>query len=684
MLWFQKTNKLVPKLKKEELLLNVSSDLILILDSHHRVLETNNQVETFFNFSNKEIIGKKLTELPFLSPESNRNEQLFSYLNGDLKTFELEVDVLDRYKNKQVFSARLARDEETTVLELKDTSILQKEHNDERSGLDFLSEASVKLIELLSEKDIYQYVANQLSKLVPRSCVLVNAQTSSTIITTVATAVSDPVFLRGYKVIGGDPVGRVFEINQKATFTLNRGKLVRLKGGISELTFKQIPKPIAILAEKAAGIKGIFSIGFFWKGELFGSAAILTLEEMELPPNSGVIETFINLASVALQRRRMEDQLKLTIEALDQEKKKLSEEKDKLDIILHSIGDGVFVVNDQLKIIHINETAVQMTGFSGVVNKNFKDAFAFIDEKTGKPADFIEECLKNKTVKKITGKLALKVDQALIPVDITAAPLSKEDKGSGCVVVFRDVAKERQVDKAKTEFVSLASHQLRSPLAAINWNTELLIKHAAGLKDEEKEYLKEVARSSSRMGDLVKSLLNVSRIELGTFVVVPKPTSLVEIIESLFKELELLIKQKQIKLVRQLKYTKETMVDPILIRIVFQNLLTNAVKYSQKSGHIDVKLESDDKNWLFTVTDHGVGIPQDQQSQIFTKLFRADNVRLKEIEGNGLGLYIVKSIVETAGGQIWFQSKENKGSSFFVKMPLSGMIKREGSKALDE
>jgi two-component system sensor histidine kinase VicK len=122
--------------------------------------------------------------------------------------------------------------------------------------------------------------------------------------------------------------------------------------------------------------------------------------------------------------------------------------------------------------------------------------------------------------------------------------------------------------------------------------------------------------------------------------------------------------------------------DQKLIRIIFQNFLSNSVKYTQEGGMIQVEIAIRDKNLLIRVQDNGYGIPKSQHDKIFQKLFRADNVRQKDTEGTGLGIYIVKAIVENSGGKIWFESEENKGTAFSVLLPLSGMPRKVGVKGL--
>lgn len=242
------------------------------------------------------------------------------------------------------------------------------------------------------------------------------------------------------------------------------------------------------------------------------------------------------------------------------------------------------------------------------------------------------------------------------------------------------------VDKAKTEFVSLASHQLRTPLSAINWYTEMLLAGDAGkITDDQRGFLDQIAQSNKRMVALVSSLLNVSRIDLGTFAVDPVPTNFTQVADSVLSELAPQIGEK--KLIINKNYDPQLPLipaDPKLLRIILQNLLSNAVKYTAEGSiTLTIKQLVKEQRVLMSVADTGFGIPAEAQAKIFSKLYRADNARARDADGNGLGLYIVKSIVEQSDGKVWFVSKENQGTTFYVTLPLSGMQKKEGSKALD-
>lgn len=368
----------------------------------------------------------------------------------------------------------------------------------------------------------------------------------------------------------------------------------------------------------------------------------------------------------------------------------LEEEKDKTKAILYGIADGVFAVDKDLKITMFNQGASDISGYSAkeAIGKKYDQVLKFSNEKTGKPeSQFIEETISKGEINKMPNYTVLTCkDHEQVPVADSSAPLKNQDGNViGCVVVFTDVTRERAVDKAKSEFVSLASHQLKTPLSTINWYVEMILDGDAGkLNKGQEEFVREVYKSNQRMVGLVNALLNVSRIELGTLSVDPKPTNLVDLAKDVVDELEPRIHQKkQHLLINCEKDLPRVNVDPKLMRIVFQNLLSNAVKYTSDKGKIDLSLTKDNSNLLFKVKDSGYGIPRGQQSHIFTKLFRADNIKEKETDGTGLGLYIVKSIIDEYGGRIWFESVENKGTTFNVTVPLTGMKEKAGLKRLE-
>jgi signal transduction histidine kinase len=267
---------------------------------------------------------------------------------------------------------------------------------------------------------------------------------------------------------------------------------------------------------------------------------------------------------------------------------------------------------------------------------------------------------------------------------MTAAPYLINNRPAGVVTTIRDISQQAAIDKAKDEFVSLASHQLRTPLSTISWYLEMVLGGDVGkVTDEQKKYLNEVFAANQRMVTLVNSLLNVSRIDLGTFAIEPQPTDLKVTVANVLTELSSQIQTKQMKIVTDfVEGLKLYNADPKLMHIIFQNLISNAVKYTPAKGQVVITITSGHDKLLITVADNGYGIPKNQQAKIFTKLFRADNAIAKDTDGTGLGLYLIKAIVEEAGGTISFTSQENEGTTFVIKLPLTGMKRRTGTKGL--
>lgn len=246
--------------------------------------------------------------------------------------------------------------------------------------------------------------------------------------------------------------------------------------------------------------------------------------------------------------------------------------------------------------------------------------------------------------------------------------------------------KLRALDLAKDEFVSIASHQLRTPLTALRGYVGMLLDGDAGpINTKQSEYLTEIKKANDRMINLIMALLNVSRIDLGVFVVEPEPVNLEKVAESTLKESEIRVNDKNLAIITNFgKDLPMINADLNIIRMIFQNLLSNAVKYTPSGGKISLSIKKDDQNILISIADTGCGISKSVQSKIFTKMFRADNARVKDPEGTGLGLYIIKETIEKTGGKIWFESLgENKGATFYVTIPLEGMKKKLGTKRLE-
>jgi PAS domain S-box-containing protein len=235
-----------------------------------------------------------------------------------------------------------------------------------------------------------------------------------------------------------------------------------------------------------------------------------------------------------------------------------------------------------------------------------------------------------------------------------------------------DITRQKQVETAKSEFVSLASHQLRTPIAGIKWGAELLQMDAKDtLNERQQRYIERLLLGARRMAVLIDDFLRVSRFELGTFHPEYTEVDFKSTIEEVLSELSERIVQK--KLTIETKYLGDRQTfrsDANLLRMIATNLISNAVKYTKESGEVHIGVWTTADDITFAVADNGIGVPAAEQERIFEKLFRASNAVRNVPDGTGLGLYIVSEAVEVLHGKASFTSAEGKGSTFEIKLPL--------------
>ena len=387
---------------------------------------------------------------------------------------------------------------------------------------------------------------------------------------------------------------------------------------------------------------------------------------------------------------------------LERRLRKEAQEKVKDEALLSSIGEGVIVTDEKAMVTFINHQTEVLLGWHPETVLG-KDIFSLlvVRDKNRRTLPYarcaIGEALKSG--KRITNSSYYYVnsDGTEFPVAITSSPVILDQKVIGAITVFRDITKEKEVDRVKSEFVSLASHQLRTPLSTINWYAETLLKGKGEVvSDRQKNYIDQIYGASRRMVKLVHDLLNVSRLELGTFGLEPEPIKLGKFMHEMIEEMTVQIKERKLKIVE--RYDRSVPTAPIdrqWAHTVFQNILTNAIKYTPPGGTITVEVVYWGTGcipWapegapcgpliLCAITDTGYGIPKEDQSKVFTKFFRADNVKEQEQDGTGLGLYMVKSLLALVKGAIWFESpgrplsgegigKRRKGTTFYVSIPV--------------
>lgn len=354
-------------------------------------------------------------------------------------------------------------------------------------------------------------------------------------------------------------------------------------------------------------------------------------------------------------------------------------ERAKTEALIASMGDGLVACDKNGIITVANKKAEEISGYSieESVGKPYYSIWKLVDEN-GNILPREKRIMEQALLKKIVIDIPMSAHLSILKKDGTSFPLSGilspivvDGKVDGVIVTFRDVTKEIEIDKMKTEFVSLASHQLRTPSTAIKWFSEMLLGGEVGkLNKKQSQYLQEVYRGNERMITLINNLLSISRIESGKISVEKKMVNFKKIVEDVAKEQDAeIVKRKHKFIIKQVEKLSEISTDPILVRMIVQNFISNAIKYTPNKGEIICEIKKNGSKILFSVKDNGVGIPEKEQKRIFEKLFRASNSLELDREGNGLGLYIVKKIAETLGGRVWFESEPEKGTTFYFELP---------------
>ncbi len=346
--------------------------------------------------------------------------------------------------------------------------------------------------------------------------------------------------------------------------------------------------------------------------------------------------------------------------------------------IIGAISDGVVACDAKGKIILFNRVMSELTGWSAAeaIGQPHRKVLVFVRENSNRSAeDFMIQAIKrDKTTPLANHLIIIRRDGTRLPIAGGASPIfSESGKVWGCVGVFRDVTRDREIDLAKTEFVSLASHQLRGPLTALNWYGEMLSADVSNFSPDQKNYLKEIVLGSQRMAKLINSLLEVSRLELGTMAIKPENVRLPALTDEIIRQFQPALSAKSLSVNKIYDPAlPEIKIDASVYNHVLQNLISNAVKYTSPRGKITVRLSPANHRIVLSVSDTGCGISISDQDDMFVKLFRGHNAIKMDPAGQGLGLYITKKMVDRTGGKIWFTSKENQGSTFFVSWPLRG------------
>lgn len=362
-------------------------------------------------------------------------------------------------------------------------------------------------------------------------------------------------------------------------------------------------------------------------------------------------------------------------------------EKEKFSSIFQNITEGIIVFSEDRRISLLNPFSEKILGWKReeLINKKYFEVLKFLTKKNEEKKNI---CQKLNDKECPIEKAVLTKQQVSIPENIflvnkygneieisgSIFPFVSKDGVSSFALVFRDVTSEKEIERMKSEFISITSHQLRTPLSSIRWYVEMLLAGDAGpLKEKQKEFLEDIHDSTITAIGLINNLLDVQRIESGRMTISMEDVSVVDIAKQVISDLTPIALAANAKIIAEFEENlPKIKADPKKLVQVFSNIISNAIQYNKGRGPIIVKVKKTNKDIIFSCKDNGIGIPKEEQRYIFKKFYRASNTAGVGTPGSGIGLYICRVYTEQMNGKIWFESKGvNKGTTFYVSLPIA-------------
>ncbi len=391
---------------------------------------------------------------------------------------------------------------------------------------------------------------------------------------------------------------------------------------------------------------------------------------------------FYNISEARNLRSEMEEKIRIRtkdiedsrvallnmLEDTEEARARVEEEKVKTETIFTNFVDGLLVFNLNQELNLINSEAEKFLDIKGekFIGKDFSEL------KKVKNLESLFSILGNDMKEMFRQELIISPDLIL---EVTSVFITAGKKKISFLVILHDVTRERFIEDLKSQFVTVAAHQLRTPLSIIKWGLGMLLGGDVGkISKDQKDLLGKTFQTNERMIKLVNDLLNVSKIEEGRYLYQPKTIDMERLIKQICASSQEMTEKKKIDLAVEIdgnKDKKTIKADEEKITLAIKNLLDNAISYTEEKGKVTIKLSKEKDKIHVSVSDTGVGIPAKQQDRVFSKFFRGSNVVKMETDGTGLGLFIAKNIIEAHGGTISFKSKEGEGTTFFIVLPVA-------------
>lgn len=392
----------------------------------------------------------------------------------------------------------------------------------------------------------------------------------------------------------------------------------------------------------------------------------------------GVMRNIVDRKQIVKDLENAKMAAQNVLEDLQIEKERMAEAKAKDEALLGSIGEGLFAVDPDGKVIIVNKMTEKLLGFTAaeLLGKILTEV-SFLEDEQGNRISGAQrpEMLAGNSLDKtakITSYYAVRKDGTKIPVSITATPVFLNEKMIGTIIVFRDITREKEIEKLRVDFLSLASHQLRTPLSGTKWLIETIRKGVIGeLNSKQKEYLGSIYQINERMIRLVSDMLNVLMLEDGIAEIKKQEISVAKLYEELFLMMEPASQNRGIALRNALKNQSAFFIqsDFQILRSILECFVSNAISYSKDGQEVVLDAKEEPAAAVFFVKDNGIGIPEEEQVKISERFYRASNAKAFKPDGTGLGLYIAFLLAQKIGGKISFESKEKKGTTFYLRIP---------------
>ena len=600
--------------QKYKSLFNKSSDAIVLIDHQGIILELNEKIEEIIGYEKAEIRGKNFFGLPFLSEEGKITAmKYFNLRNTGIDIPTYELEFIK--KNGQILFGEI----NATIIELSDGS-----------------KCDLVVIRDITERKI----ANDALKESEERWKSLIKNSPDTILT-----------------VDGD--GKILFINRIAP-----NQSLEEFIGVSVYSFISPDQ-----SEKYKQfLERTFKTGEINANEFFGIDGKWYISRFVPIMKDGQIEKVMIIATDITEQKKYEE--------------KQAQLLSQLSVIINSVGDAILVTDKELRITTANPVFLDLIEDkeSNVVGKLINDVVQCVDVD-GESDSHMNSHIEETVTKGITTECRSQIeisDGRTRAIGSINSPL-KDSKGNiiGVVLSMRDISKEVEIDRMKTEFISTVSHELRTPLTSIKGYIDLILEGDTGdINDLQREFLGIVFDNTERLNNLIDDLLDIEKIESGEVRSNITKVSLSDLLGTTLKSMQTSADKKGLKLSSNIPDGAEIYADKDRIVRLFVNLFSNAIKYT-KEGEVFIKLTKMKTIHKVVVRDTGIGISKHDQKKIFTRFFRSDDDYAKSAGGTGLGLSIVKAIVEMHGGKIELKSELNKGSEFIVTFPLNHIPDRK-------